>query len=281
MQDALTNTREFAQFESGDSVIAVLSEMQIMDFGVRAIHADAAWKKTRGEGIKVGVLDTGIDPDHPDLHPNLHQLTGDKDECGHGTHVCGIIGALDNGFGVVGVAPGCSLYAYTCIPGSPETVANALRQATADGCDVINMSLGGYEDAPCLYAAVQEAYAAGVVLVAAAGNDFTRVSYPALYPEVIAVSAVDENGNRAAFAPVVENHVALPGVNLVSTWPGNQYARLSGTSQACPLLTGTIALMLGLFRPTRDVVHRTVQEQLQRIDERADDFHFLPHLELL
>ena len=271
----------FVPYEDGSPSVLTLALAQCEDIGVAAIHADAAWKKTRGEGIKVGVLDTGIDPEHPDLRGNLRKLVGGTDADGHGTHVSGIIGAEDNGFGVVGVAPACSLYAYTCIPGSPESVAASLRCAVGDGCDVVNMSLGGYEDVPELAAAVKEAHAAGVILVAAAGNDCSQVAYPALYPEVIAVSAVDENGHRAAFAPVTTNHVALPGVNLLSCWPGDQYARLSGTSQACPLLTGTIALMLGLFRPTRDVAFATVQEQLLRIDERADDFHFLPHLELL
>lgn len=270
-------------FEDGTATVVLATE-QIEDWGVAAIHAEHAWKKTRGMGVKVGVLDTGVDFSHPDLTANIDAVqvrTPNHLATPHGTHVAGIIGAIDNGFGVVGVAPGCTLYSYPCIPGNPCSVAAAIDQAAADGCDVLNMSLGGYDDAPELQAAAKRAYAKGVILVAAAGNDCSQVAYPALYPEVIAVSAVGKDGKRAPFAPVVRNHVALPGCDLLSTWPGNQYARLSGTSQATPLLTGTIALMLALYKPSRNEVHALVQAQLTRIDERADDFHFLPHLELL
>ena len=269
----------FSASEDGE-VDVVLASTQVEDWGVKAVHAEKAWKRTRGEGIKVAVLDTGVDASHPDLAPNMGGVVGNMSE-GHATHVAGIIGAVDNAFGVVGVAPGCTLLSYQCLPGNSASIAQMLMQAVRDGADVVNMSLGAYGDDEGLHDAIKAAWGAGVVLVAAAGNDPTRISYPAAYPEVIAVSAVDENGKRAEFAPVVSNHVALPGVDLLSTWPGNQYARLSGTSMACPVLTGIIALMLGLFRPTRDVAVATVQEQLMRIDARADDFHFMPHLEML
>jgi subtilisin family serine protease len=273
--------RSMYPFEDGMATVTLATE-QVEDWGVAAIHAEHAWKKTRGVGVKVGVLDTGVDGSHPDLAANMaakHDTQHFLEP--HGTHVAGIIGAIDNNIGVVGVAPGCTLYNYLCLPGDPYSVAAAIDRATAEGCDVLNMSLGGYEDCPELEASIKAAYAKGVILVAAAGNDSSRVSYPAIYPEVIAVSAVGKDGLRAPFAPLVKNHVALPGCDLLSTWPDNQYARLSGTSQATPLLTGIVALILSLFKPLRSTRQAFVQEQLARIDERADDFHYLPHLELL
>lgn len=281
MQPAL---RDYYAFEADSMVEVTLATHQVEDWGCMAIHARSAWCKTRGVGVTVGVLDTGVDASHPDLAVNVADAAAALAagwEGGHGTHVAGIVGAIDNGVGVVGVAPGCTLRSYKCIPGNPYSVADAVEQAASDGCDVLNMSLGGYEDCPELEAAIVRAHALGVILVAAAGNDSTRVSYPAVYPEVIAVSAVGADGKRAPFAPLVENHVALPGVSLLSTWPGNAYARLSGTSQAAPLLTGIVALMLGLLKPARADAQAVVAAQLLRIAVQADDFHYLPNLGLL
>lgn len=270
----------FQPFDVSDSVQVSLSTQEIVDWSVHAIHADDVWKRTRGAGIKVAVLDTGCQADHPDLAANVSLCTG-SDEHGHGTHVAGAIAAADNGVGVVGVAPEASLYLYKVVPGSADSIASAVRQAVTAGVDIINMSLGAYDDIQDLHDALITAYDAGIILVAAAGNDPNRVSYPAMYPEVIAVSALDKNGQRASFAPMCPNHVALPGVDCLSTWIGSQWAHMSGTSSAAPLLSGTLALCLASQSVAREDRHAFVAQEMARIDAKCGDFFYEPNLDLL
>lgn len=269
--------------EDGDYETVDLATAQIIPDEVIAIGANLEWAKTRGEGVKVAVLDTG-GSDHPDLVANLEKCVG-TDSMGHGTHVAGLIGAVDNGCGVVGIAPSCRLLLYQVIPGDGASLIAAINQAAADGAQVINMSLGAYpeegNDLADLHTAVKAAYALGVVLVAAAGNDPTRVSCPATYPEVIAVSALDEMGDRACFAPLTTNHVAMPGVNILSTWIGGQYARLSGTSQASPLLAGVIALILALHKPSPADAHAVVAAELTRIEALTGGIWYTPKANLI
>jgi len=273
----------FLPFENAPAEAVTLASGEIVDWGVHAVGADLAWRRgVRGVGVKVAVIDTGVAA-HPDL-PNARQLSGAPETLGHGTHVCGIIGAVDNGFGVIGVAPGCEITVYGCVPGDPLGVANAIESATNDGANVINCSCGTYEDVPQVHDAVRKAVAAGVVVVASAGNDPAQgVAYPAAYPEVIAVSAVDNGGNLAAFAPDLgcasPNHCYCPGVSVLSTWTEGRYARMSGTSQAAPMITGLVALLLSYFAPTRDVAVETVERELCRLADADAAFHYVPRAE--
>jgi subtilisin family serine protease len=272
----------FVPLDNGPVVDVSLKTTQIVDFGVHAIHSEVAWKETQGDGIKVAVLDTGSSPAHPDLALNVVYCSGnDTPQQAHGTHVSGIIAACNNSYGVVGVAPASKLYCYQVLPGGGDAIAQAIDAAVLQGCDIIHMSLGAYGDYPPLHDAIKRAYADGVVIVAAAGNDPNQVAYPAAYQEVIAVSALDQNMQKAVFAPLVPNHIAMPGVNILSTWAPDQYARMSGTSQAAPLLSGTIALMLAKFRPKRSDVHDLVQQELTKIDKQSDSFFYTPDLALL
>ena len=273
---------EIIVMEDGEGITIELDKGQIVDWGVFSIGAEQEWAKTRGVGVKVAILDTGS-TDHPDVLANIGKAVGAADTAGHGSHVAGIIGALDNGIGVVGVAPGCTLHCYQVLPGNVDSLMTALTQAADDGADVINMSLGGYPDGdiPELHAVVKAVYDRGVVLVAAAGNDPSRVSVPAIYPEVIAVSALNEDGSLAVFAPQTQNHVAMPGVSILSTWLNSQYARLSGTSQASPMLTGEIALILALYKPKREDVHKTVSDALTRIEQSTASIWFEPKANLI
>jgi subtilisin family serine protease len=230
---------------------------QTLPWGVDRIDADLV--SLTGEGIKVAVLDTGIDKDHPDLSvaggvnfvPKGLKLDSTKwdDDNGHGTHVAGTIAALDNTVGVVGVAPGVSLYAVKVLDrrgsGSLTWVINGINWAVQNDMDVISMSLSTDSDYSQLKTACQNAYNAGIVIVAAAGNDGSKVDYPAAYSTVVAVSATDSNDNIASFSNRgSEIEVAAPGVSIPSTWKDGAYNTISGTSMACPHVTGVAALIL-------------------------------------
>jgi thermitase len=219
-------------------------------------------------GVKIGIVDTGIDQTHPDLSGKTvdcaDSLSGVLvegtcvDDNMHGTHVAGTIAATaNNATGVAGVAFNARLAICRALrtaagTGLTSDVANCINWTHTRGARVISMSLGG-GDSITLRNAVANAWkggaANGSVLVAAAGNDGdATVNYPAGYSEVVSVAATDHNDGRASFSnanPDVE--VAAPGVSVLSTIPGGQYARLSGTSMATPHAAGVAGVLWQLF----------------------------------
>ena len=236
---------------------------QEMPWGVDRIDAEWAWPESRGAGATVAVIDTGIDADHPDLADNIGGGINfvskswrkpaspgkwDDDE-GHGTHVAGIIVALDNTVGVVGVAPEASLYAAKVLDktgsGYVSDIVAALEWSVANGMDVANMSLGTDVDVESFHDACDIAASAGMLLVAAAGNDKTDVDYPAAYESVIAVAATDAADALYYWSsPGPEVAIAAPGVSIKSTYKGGGYGVLTGTSMAAPHVAGTLALLI-------------------------------------
>lgn len=223
------------------------------------IGANLAWPQTQGTSIRVAVIDTGIDLDHPDLYDNIkgniniikEKKTGD-DDSGHGTHVAGIVAAVDNFVGVIGVGPKIDLYAVKVLDkkgrGWLSDLIDALDWCIGNDIQVINMSLGSLQDNLSFHEAVTNAYQAGITLIAAAGNygqEGGDISYPARYPETIAVSSVDRFGNLDPFSSRgAEIDFAAPGVEVRSTFIDGSYLFLSGTSMAAPHVTGTVALIL-------------------------------------
>lgn len=222
----------------------------------------------KGAGIGVAVLDTGIDVDHEDLNVvggkrfYLRGLTLRSDDqyndvYGHGTHVAGTIAALDNGLGVVGVAPEVSLYAVKVLGDNGSGSTSAIIAGIQWVCEqnnisIINMSLGSSYYSSTFDAACKKAYLEeGILIVASAGNSGNdagtgdTVGYPAKYDSVIAVAASDSSDDRAYFSstgPDVD--LIAPGVNIMSTVPDSQYEEgWSGTSMASPHVAGTAALV--------------------------------------
>jgi subtilisin len=229
-------------------------------WGVARVNAPAAWSSGQGEGVKVAVIDTGIDCSHPDLRcdfsagANIVSPGSDPmDDNEHGTHVSGTIAGRGNGGkGVLGVAPKATLIPVKVLDaegaGSLSDIVSGINWATDAGVDVINMSLGGPNGSTALQRAVSRALSAGIVVVCAAGNTgpgANTVGFPAGYSGVIAVAASDKNDAVAPFSSRGDAVAFIaPGVGITSTIPGGGTKALSGTSMASPHVAGLAALAL-------------------------------------
>ena len=264
-------------------------EFLMQQWGWLRIYTDVAYANNyRGNSSTiVAVIDTGIDIDHPDLQANIYtnpgEIPGDgldndgndyiddvhgwnfvssnnnvEDNDGHGTHVSGIIAAIDNSIVICGVAPHVKILPIKVIEiasGNLSVLPEAINYAVKMGADIISMSIGTNEPiGPFLKfkidTAINNAYGNGTVLVAAAGNDYlSTVSYPASNPKVIAVAATTTSDHRASYSNTgSEIDIAAPGGDssgaIISTTKNNTYISMAGTSMACPHVSGAIALML-------------------------------------
>ncbi|MFJ7076577.1 type VII secretion-associated serine protease mycosin [Streptomyces sp. NPDC098781] len=250
--------------------------IRAQQWALEAMHTDEAWQTTKGEGVTVAVLDTGVAADHPDLAGNVLQgkdmvgfgaERGDRAWARHGTAMAGIIAGhghgAGNGEGVLGIAPEAKIMPVRVIleDGDParakarstrgNALAEGIRWAADHGADVINLSLG--DDSKSAHPeagedeAVQYALKKGAVVVASAGNGGEKgdhISYPAAYPGVIAATAVDRYGTRASFSTRRwYATVSAPGVNVVIADPDEKYYEGWGTSAAAAFVSGAVALV--------------------------------------
>jgi thermitase len=223
-------------------------------------------------GVRIGIVDTGIDQTHPDLSGQtvacaksqglLPIMSGSiqvgscADDNDHGSHVAGTIAAkANNGIGVAGVAFNADLVICKALggplgTGSTADVANCINWVASQGARVISMSLGGGASTT-LQQAVANAWnnGNGAVIVAAAGNDGdATLNYPAAYAEVVSVAATDSSDARASFSNAnADVEIAAPGVNVLSTVRGGGYATLSGTSMATPHVSAVAGVLRQLF----------------------------------
>lgn len=228
------------------------------DWGIKRIGAPQVWNKLKERRVRVGIIDTGIDYTHPDLKDNFQEgistLDGQSsylDDYGHGTHVAGTIGAA-NRFGMVGINPYVDFYAVKAFDkkgsGNLSDIIEGMDWLLRKQVDVINMSFSTSETSSVFVRVIQAAYRRGVVMVAAAGNDGGDVNFPARFPEVIAVSAIDSSDNLASFSSHgPEINFCAPGVDINSTWLNGGYAVKSGTSFAAPHVTGSVADLLNYY----------------------------------
>jgi thermitase len=219
-------------------------------------------------GVKIGIVDTGIDQTHPELSGKVANCADSVggvlmegecvDDSLHGTHVAGTIAAkANNATGVAGVDFDASLVICKALRGGAgvgltSDVASCITWAHSKGAKVISMSLGGGASTTlqnAVAAAWENGSATGSVLVAAAGNDGdSTVNYPAGYAQVVSVAATDSNDAKADFSNTnADVEVAAPGVDILSTIPGGQYATLSGTSMATPHASGVTGVLWQLF----------------------------------
>jgi thermitase len=256
-------------------------------YGLTKMQAPQAWDRTTGESsVVIAVLDTGVNYNHEDLVGRIDLANGydcvnedadpwDDHTHAHGTTVSGVIGAAgNNGIGVAGVDWSAKILPVKVLDhqgnGLMTNITEGITWAMAKNADVINMSFGQYNDGPLKYieqdpggikAFCQAAYDAGIVLVAAAGNgNVDWNTYPAYYPTVVAVAAVDEDDKRAIWTNIdpatlqvqASNYgtwvgVAAPGDDIMTTQKGNNYVYTSGTSLACPFVSGLAGLIKAVY----------------------------------
>ena len=255
-----------------------------MQYGLVQKAVPQAWKITTGDpNMIVSVVDTGIDYNHPDLKDrvvlgqdftfrpgkifNRKDPNGPMDDNAHGTHCAGIIGATaNNAVGIAGVAPGVKLMAVKVLTakggGTEYDVMKGVAYSITNGAKIVSMSLGGTATTSVERKFYEAAVMSGALVVAAAGNSADGLGFPAAYPGVLSVGATDSGGGLAKFS----NHdasmgVTAPGVGILSTVPGDTYAKFSGTSMAAPYVAGVAALV---WSKHPDWTAEQVKDQIER-----------------
>ncbi len=259
-----------AMIASGPAMSAAADPISDGQWYVAALRLDEAHKLTKGKGVLVAVVDTGIDATHPDLvgsvvagadttrHGPGNGLT---DDSGHGTGMAGLIVGHGRIRGVAPEATVVSIRAETAAGGSPTAVGAAINWAVAHDARVISISIASPEDDVVLKAAVEDALAKDVVVVAGAGNtDHNRwVGYPAAHPGVVAVGGTSRDGKHSPAAVVGPEVVLSAPCDKISTpYLGHQRAVGTGTSNSTALVAGAATLLRAKFPglSARDVVHR-------------------------
>jgi vacuolar-type H+-ATPase subunit F/Vma7 len=249
-------------------------------WNLELIGAYEAWLKTKGEGVRIGIIDTGCDYRHENLKDRFDQRspgfdfvrnnTRPLDENGHGTHVAGTVAGAKTG-----VAPESTLYAlrvldsYGC--GSEIDVILALEWAVDHNLNVVNMSIGfGYDSIP-LGDACKVAVDKGIVVCAAAGNEAYEPCFPGDYdfPGIISVAAVDKSHKRPFWSRISENNdLSAPGIDIISSTPENSYAKMSGTSMATPHVAGSAALVMAYCHEEPLSIEKMLEQNTEDIGEK-------------
>lgn len=219
-------------------------------YHLEQVGVDKAHAVTRGSGQNVAIIDTGIDDSHGEIagkmvdgYNAIDDSASPFDGNGHGTHCAGLVAGTN-----VGIAPASSLYIAKALDddgaGTEATIGLGIDWAIEKNVDIISMSLGGRYGSPLEEELIDAAVGKGIIVCAAAGNDGYGKSYPAAFEGVISVAAVDRHNEHAYFSNIDESvDVSAPGVDVLSCVPGGGYKEMSGTSMACPIAAGVVALM--------------------------------------
>ncbi|ERT07999.1 subtilase family protein [Lyngbya aestuarii BL J] len=264
-------------------------------WNLRSINVETAWNETHGEGVTVAVIDTGVSqvPDLKDTefvggYDFVNDRAEASDDNGHGTHVAGTVAqSTNNGYGVAGVAYNAKIMPLKVLSagggGTIADIAEAIKFAADNGADVINMSLGGGGESQLMQEAINYAYNKGVVIVAAAGNSGENAAgYPARYPKVIGVAALDPTGNKTPYSNFGAGvDIAAPGGLTVGEntaggilqetidpeTGGSTFAAFQGTSMASPHVAAIAALVKASGITEPEDVARVIKESARKVEE--------------
>lgn len=276
-----TQHREVTKLPPFKATPLMLAEGTMVDWGITTMGVDQLWKVTKGEGVRILIIDTGM-PEHQDVTCNLipelcFDATGEgkEDRNGHSTFVSSILCGCAEGNGVSGYAPKAKFFTARALDGKGMGDINwttkCLQYAVdnSDKFDLINMSLGAPVAVAKQHLLIKELTKRGKIIFCAAGN-FQKgrtndtIAWPAAYPEVIAVAAYDENGYLAPFSSWgKEVDFAFPGVNNIGCWINGGYVEMSGTSFACPAACGLGALVLARYRARGEGVKLSSMQQMK------------------
>lgn len=262
----------------------------VKQWNLRSINVESAWEETKGAGMTVAVIDTGVTA-VPDLQQTKfvkgYDFVNDKEEAdddnGHGTHVAGTIAqSTNNNYGVAGVAYEASVMPLKVLSayggGTVADIAEAIKFAADNGADVINLSLGGAGESQVLKEAVDYAYNKGVVVVAAAGNENRNsASYPARYPHVISVAAIGPSGEKAPYSNFGAGvDISAPGGSkdgqilqetIDPETGGAMFASFQGTSMASPHVAAVAAMVKASGVETPDEILQVLQQSVRKVQE--------------
>ncbi|EDZ94650.1 MAG: DUF5942 domain-containing protein [Limnospira sp. PMC 1291.21] len=276
-------------------------------WNLRSINVEEAWKETQGEGVTVAVIDTGVSrvPDLKDTefvpgYDFVNNRREASDDNGHGTHVAGTIAqSTNNGYGVAGIAHRAKIMPLKVLSagggGTISDIAEAIRFAADNGADVINMSLGGGGETQLMKDAIDYAYNKGVVIIAAAGNSGENAAaYPARYPRVVAVSALDSTGNKTPYSNFGAGvDISAPGgltqggnedggilqETINPDTGGSTFAAFQGTSMASPHVAGVAALIRATGVDSPDEIVAILKESSRQVAEDPFNHFGAGHLD--
>lgn len=235
--------------------IQIVDSFTDLDWGLKAINAPMVWQKTKGEGVTIVTMDTGADINHPDIQGKvkstfnfINSSLDVTDESGHGSHVTGLLVGEKTG-----VAPRADIHVLKVLNkdgiGSLRSITDGITHAMNLKADVLSISLGSMNEIPQLIKQrLLDAIGKGVTIVSATGNmGRPEAFYPARLEQVIAVGGLDKNMNLTNWTNMGYD-VLAPSVDILSTYKDNNYAIMTGTSMASPLVAGSIALLISYYR---------------------------------
>jgi len=273
---------------AGAEAFAPAVDLSKLGWGLKMLHMQTFWDQAEnmGDGINIAILDTGISSGHPDFdyttmkHFNvLDGSTNTEDTDGHGTHIAGIVAA--QGREVIGSALNAKLLIIKIAEKAGtwkiEDVIKGIEEAIVSGADIISIS-GEFtrfnSKLNLLHQSIISAHQKGIIIVGSAGNNFSPNAtdfYPAAFDECISIGAIKEDKTRADFSSLsTKLDLVSPGHNIKSTWIGQAYKEVSGTSQATPLITGIIAVLKSYARKEKQK-ELTPSEVYILLTKNADD----------
>jgi subtilisin len=219
---------------------------ELSNWAFRSYRIKELWKHTKGEKVRVAILDTGCN--HKDIKvKKFVNFTDDEDEdkCGHGTWVAGCIGAARGRF--LGIAPECELHIAKILAndgtGNWDWFRKGLEWALEEECEIVNVSAGGDYEGEKIQPVLKKMANKGIIVVCAGGNERDLLIFPANDENSLAVGAVDKKWQRAKFSNFGPRLVVMaPGVELLGCWLNDGYAKVSGTSMAAPVMSGILTL---------------------------------------